>query len=646
MDHLTKKVNKILIEDLQEYLDEEKLELLHKLKLYLDNKYYNDSGSPVSDQRYDMIKDTLKRRDPNYVPPVGAKLREGENRVKLPYYMGSADKITPDEAEVLQRWLQNNTVPEYVFVEKLDGISCLLDHRGVTKLFTRGDGIVGADISYLAPYLSSIPKNLKKNITVRGELIMKKTAFIPYKRHGDERGKSKLGGKDYKNARNMVAGLIGAKTVRHGLQSIDFVAYEIVGDSMPKLSKQLKKLEKMGFTVAKWELSQDLSMENLMSSYVKIKEETPYDIDGMIVQADVCYDRNVSGNPDYMFAFKMAVGETIRETTVKKIEWNVSKWGQLKPVAIIKPVKLDDITMKRVTAHNAKYVEDNSLGPGAVIKVTRSKEVIPYIVEVVRAAEAPQMPDVPYVWDTNHVNLNVKEVEDIMCIKLISSFFAKLGIKHVSEATVRKMFASGLDNLIKIVGASQKRLLEVPEFKQRSAERIYTNIHNGLQNVKLSLVLGASGVFGFGIGRKRMDMLLLDIPDLLTIYKRKTDQNMIDMVMDVEGFSLIMAKKVVKNLANADKFIQKLSKYATFKEEKRVSNTMKGHKYVMTGFRDKGMEEAIGKRGGKTTSSVSKNTTALIVIAKGNRLTGKLKKASDLGIPIYEKTEFIKQFLS
>lgn len=642
---IIKKIDKISVQNLQDYFDTEKLSVLHKVKLYLDDKYYNDGISPLSDVRYDMLKDTLIRRDKNFVPTIGAKLRTGENRVALPYWLGSADKITPEEPDMLARWVKDNSAKKYIISDKLDGVSCLLQVKnGEIKLYTRGNGIIGADISYLSPYFTTIPKNLE-NITVRGELIISNKAFQPYKRKSDQRSLLASGSKDYKNARNMVAGLIGAKTARHGLKAIDFVAYEIVGDSMPKPSKSFKKLAKLGFTVVTYTITENISIQNLSKLYLKSIENSIYDIDGLIVQPNVPYDRNTSGNPDYIFAFKMLVGDSIHKTTVKSIEWNISKWGHLKPVAIIEPVKLSEITIKRATAHNAKYVEENNLGPGSIIRVTRSKEVIPYIVEVVKGSKKPQLPDREYVWDKNHVNIIVKTCEDIMCIKLISSFFSKLGIKHVSEATVRKMFENGLDNLLKIVGASKKRLLSVPQFQKKSADRIYTNIHNGLKNVKLSTVIGASGVLGFGIGRKRMDMLFLDIPNLLTIYKKKTRAEMLDIITNVEGFSDIMAVKVVDNLKYADKLVKKLGKYATFKTETRVSDSMKGQKYVMTGFRDKKLEDDIGERGGKVTSSVSKNTTGLIVISKGGKLTGKSKKANDLGIPIYEKSEFISKFI-
>jgi DNA ligase (NAD+) len=614
------------------YLKNTPIKKLHTLKLKLDELYYNQGTSPVSDDLYDMLKDFLVKNDSSYVPPVGAKLRDTDNRVALPYWLGSADKITPKDTDDIDRWLIANN-GSYLAMDKLDGVSCLLIiENEIVKLYTRGDGKIGADISYLASYLN-IPK--VSDISVRGELIMSKKAFEPYKASGQ-----------YKNARNMVAGMIGAKTARAGLKDIDFVTYEIVGDSMEKPLSQLKKLKKLGFTVVKHEPIHVITMENLERVYRRFREESKYDIDGLIVQNNTPYDRNISGNPEYMFAFKMLLDDSIHNAVIKSIEWNVSKWGQLKPVVIIEPIELNDITIQRATAHNAKYVVDNLLGPGAIIKVTRSNEVIPYIVEVVKHAKTAQLPTCPYTWDKNGVNMITAENDSTICVKLISGFFAKLNIKHVSEATVRKMYDNGLNNLIKIVSASKERLLQVPEFQEKSAERIYTNIREGLQNVKLSQLLGASGVFGFGIGRKRMDALLLDIPDLLTIYKKYNKKDLIDLIMGVEGFSYIMAEKVAVNLKYADSLVQKLSEYVTLQSEKRVGNDMIGHKYVMTGFRDKKLEEDIASRGGKVVSTVSKNTTAVIVNMKSDKLTGKLKKADDLGIPIYEKERFISQFIS
>jgi DNA ligase (NAD+) len=632
MEKYIEKINSLSTKEYKKYLSEEKLTILHKIKLHLDDIYYNTGESSVEDYKYDLLKETLTIRDPDYVPPVGAKLRQGENRTQLPYWLGSADKITPQQPEVLNRWVRDNKSKNYVVSSKLDGVSCLLvRENNKINLYTRGDGEIGADISYLTNYFN-IPK-LSEDIAVRGELIMKKGDF------NDKHSES------YKNPRNMVSGLISGKTARKGLEDIHFVVYEIVGDSMPKPSEQLKKLNKLGFEVVNFEIISDLTIDTLSEIYPRFREESEYELDGIIVQSDSPYDRNISGNPDYMFAFKMLLDDAIFETEVKEIEWNMSKWGQLKPVVIVDPVETGGITMTRATAHNAKYVVDNNLGRGAKIKITRSKEVIPYIVEVVKQAKKPDMPEIDYIWDKNEVNIFAKEYDDTMCVKLISNFFAKLGIKHVSEATVKKMFENGLDDLIKIVSADKKRLLQIPEFKEKSAERIYTNIHNGLQDVKIPDVVGASGVLGFGIGSKKMNTLLRGIPDILTMYKEKTEEQLIAEIIKVEGFSDLTAKKIVHNLRYADLLIKKLSKYAKFKKEKKVSQKLQGQKIVMTGFRDKKLEEDIISRGGNVTGSVSKNTTILIVAKKGGKLSGKLEKAESLGIPIYEKDEFIRQYI-
>lgn len=631
--------------DLQDFLNEQKLDILHNLKLYLDDLYYNTGDDVIDDWKYDMIKEILQKRDSDYIPPVGATLRKGENRVKLPFWLGSADKFTPTEEDALSRWIVDNPASNYIVSDKLDGVSCLLSCKnGRVKLFTRGNGVIGADISYLSGYFS-IPDLTDITINVRGELIVTKEEFKPYKKTKQDNVDTKLN-KKYKNARSMVAGLIGAKTAQQGLEKVRFVAYEIVGDStMPKPSIQFKTLKKLGFHVVKYQLTRDLSINNLSSLYIEFKESSQYEIDGIIVQSNVSYDRNTSGNPNYMFAFKMLMTDNIHSSTVQKVEWNVSKWGQLKPVVIIDPVELNDITMSRATAHNAKYVIDNKIGPGAIISITRSKDVIPYIVRIDQEAKETSLPDVKWEWDKNKVNALIVEFDSMICVKLIAGFFSKMGIKHVSEATVKRLYDNGLDNLLKIIRASEKRFLKVPRFKESMARRTWTNIHQGLQNIKISTVLGASGIFGNGIGRKRMDALLLDIPDLLTIYKTISRVKLKEMIMGVEGFSDIMADKIVKNISWANKFINKLSKYATFKKEVRISNTLKGKKFVMSGFRDKNLENDITERGGKTVSNVSKNTSGLIVVSKKGKITGKMQKANNVGVPIFEKDEFIKKFI-
>jgi len=635
---MLKKFTEISLQDTKKFLENYSTEKLQKLKERLDILYYSGEGeSPVEDAKYDVLVKILKNKIPK---TVGAVLRTGENRVEIPFWLGSLDKITPEENVELLRWVKKNHAKKYTITEKLDGVSCLYMYtpeKGI-KLYTRGDGIVGADISYLVPYFT-LPK-IRKSLAIRGELIMKKKIF-------DNKYKGK-----FKNPRNMIAGLVGAKTSREGLKDIDFVVYEILGDeTMPSPSEQLTELISLGFQTVLYENIpfSALSIDTLSEMFLRFRNKSEYELDGIVVQSDVPYDRNTSGNPEYSFAFKMLLGDAIKETVVKYVEWNISKWGQYKPVAVVEPVELSGVTINRATVHNAKYVSEEGIGKGAIVKITRSKEVIPYIVEVVKKATA-EMPDSQkYVWDKTHTNILVSsgknsERDQEMCVKLIASFFSQIGIKFVSEATVEKLYENGLNNLLKILEADKDRLMQVPGIHEKSAERIYTNIHTGLKNIKLSLFLGASGIFGFGIGKKRVESLLLAKPDILKI----SDQNtLVKEIMSVDGFSDITAIQVAKNMKYATLLIKKMKKYTTFKTETRISDDMVNHKYVMTGFRDKKLEEIITQRGGKMVSSISKNTTALIIsVNPTGKPTGKFLKAQELGIPVYTKEDFVKKFIN
>ena len=633
---IIKKISKYNDEVLKEYLYNEKIELLHSIKNYVDDIYYNSGEyTYLSDEQYDILKDIIKERDPGYKVPVGAKIRVGENRVKLPYWLGSMDKIKAEDINEIAKWVSKNYYGEYIVENKLDGVSCLLiNSNNEIKLYTRGDGYVGSDISYLSKYINNIPKSILENINIRGELIIKKDIF-----------ESKYKGK-YANPRNMVSGLVGSKTLREGISDVEFVAYEIIGDGlMMKPSEQLKKLSDIGFQIVENQIIYKLTLEKLIEILTYNKVESPYEIDGLIVQSNREYYRNVSDNPEYAFAFKMRLDSNLVNAEVEEVEWNVSKWGIIKPRIRIKPISLGGVTIKYTTGFNAKYIYDNKIQKGALIQITRSGDVIPYIVKVLKQGLEPEMPDIPYEWNETGVDIITYEKTDDICIKLLSSFFSHLGIKYVSEATITKLYNNGFNTLLKIISASKNDLQNIETFGEKSAERIYTNIHAGLQNITIPLLLSSSGIFGFGLGSKKIELLFTNIPDILTIYKDISEDDLMSKIMNIEGYSEKTALKIVQNIKWADKFILMVKPFVTYKKIEVASEQLKGMKFLMSGFRDKNLENEIIKRGGKITSSVSTNTSGLIVLNKQSS-TGKIKKAEELNVPVYLKEEFMNQFIN
>lgn len=636
LKELIKYLNNLSTNDFEKKINTYDLNFLHKIKLYLDDLYYNTGiESGLDDYKYDILKDVLQERDPKYVPPIGAEIRNDNREVSLPFWLGSMNKIKYEgSSDVLRRWLSKHKAEEYIIENKLDGISCLLEFRNKKiRLYTRGNGSRGSDISHLTSYFKNIPKKLRETIYVRGELIMNKNTFKM--KYADE----------FANPRNMVAGRIGSKTIRSGLTDIEFIAYEIVRENtLPKPQEQLEMLKELGFKVVNFTTEKELSSEKLLENLLYNIQESEYEIDGIIVQGNIPYKRNVSGNPDYAFAFKARLDTNLVEVVVEKVEWNISKWGLIKPRIKIKPVSLGGVTITYTSGFNAKYINDNKIGPGSVLKLTRSGDVIPFIIEVVKGSRA-QFPEIDYKWNDTKVDIYIIENSNITCIKLIASFFTALKIKHVSEATVTKMYDHGMDNIIKIVSAKREDFDKIEGFGSRLAERTYDNIHKGFENVPLYLLLGASGVFGMGMGTRKIELLFNNFPNILKEYKKMKKNELYEKINSIHGFSDKTTVKIVKNLPWAEKFVEKLKPYIKFEEEveTKVSNDFFNKKIVFSGFRNTKLEEEIKKRGGKVTTSISKNTSILVVSSKEGG-SSKIEKAKELNIPIYELSEFREKF--
>ena len=635
-------------EELQTYLDKTPVSTLHSIKLYADNLYYNEGkSSGLTDWEYDMFKGTLARRDPNSAGAIGAKVREGDNRAELPFWLGSMDKFKPEDGTKIATWLQQNRASEYIIEDKLDGVSCLIRiDKGRLELFTRGDGIIGADISALAPFFNTVPKGLEKPLNVRGELIM------PIKTFEEKYSK------DYANPRNLVAGLINAKKVRRGIKDVRFIAYEIVGEGvLQKPSTQLASLDRLGFTTVRRELVAALTIPELQATLIRFKESSPYEIDGLIVQPDAPYVRNEAGNPPYAFAFKMRMEDNLVTAKVVAVNWRISKWGQLKPRVEIEPTRLGGVTVTFATGFNAKFIEDNVVGPGAMVELTRSGDVIPYIVKVVKPAKEPEMPEIPYKWNASKVDIEAEDIGPLMCIRLISSFLHQMGMKNVAEKTVAKLYAAGVNTVLKLMAVTVPELLALKDesgkhiFQKKSAENIFKGIHTKLdEGLPLARMLGASGVFGFGVGKKRVAALIEAIPNLFTEYKTMSTKELKSEVLRVEGFADKTADEIVKNVAWAALFADAMSHFTTYKKP-RVSTgegPLTGYTVVISGtlgqWTRKQAQEAVEEAGGVLGNKVKKPNPKLkqIVVIVGPPTTSKAKDAQKYGLKTYSEQEFLK----
>jgi len=632
-------MNKLSENELQEYFNTQPLKKLHLDKLLADDMYYNQ-GKPsgFTDWQYDMLKETLDRRDPGYIVPIGAKIRQGSNRVKLPIWLGSMDKFKNSNTKEIKRWSSRNRWQKYIIEDKLDGVSCLMTSRdGVIKLYTRGDGIVGADISYLADYFITIPKNLSEDISVRGELIMNKELF------------NKEYSKKYSNPRNLVAGMTGAKTIKKGIRDIQFIAYEMIDDVTQTPSQQLAHLTSIGFTAVRHQEIESVDVANLMATLVEFVDTSPFEIDGLIVQPDKSYTRNTKGNPKYAFAFKMRMEGNLVSVNVVEVKWGISKWGKLKPRIRIEPVRLGGVTIEWATGFNARFIVKNNIGPGAIVELTRSGDVIPYIVRVTKGVDKPQMP--PGKWEWNSTNVDVIATEgynEEVCIKLIHSFFKDMGFKNIGEKTIGKIYRGGVNSILKILKVTVEDLREL-KFGPVESHVIYDSIHKTLdEGMELSKMLAASCVFGENIGEKIIISLLDSHPNILEQYSEMTDEDLYTLIISVPGFAETRTKTVIKNIDWAKKWVNEMSFFTKYKYKNEVSGSLSGYSFVISGklvgYGKNEVFAMIEAAGGKTMKNVCKPKEGLnqIVIIVGDGGSKKSKDAKKYGLTIYNQDDLMR----
>jgi len=631
---------KIIKDDPLKYLNvatEKELETIIK---HSANIYYNTGDSIFGDELYDMIKDKLQEINPNnpLLKQVGAPVQDDEYKVNLPYHMGSMDKIKPITGEV-EKWKKTYKGP-YVISDKLDGISGLLVIKnGKMSLYKRGEEDIGTNISHLIHRMSVFKKikldNIKDEYTVRGELIMDENKF---KKYSNEK----------KNARNMVAGLTNAKNTKQKtseLNDIDFVVYELIKPSGLSPTDQFIKMKTQGFDVVNYQIIDDISDSILSNLLKERKKKSIYKMDGIIVTPNKFYDRETSGNPKYAVAFKDIDEDQIAEATVTSIEWNVSKDGYIKPTVLINPVQLPGVTISRATGYNAKYIKDNNLGTGAIIKIIRSGDVIPKIMEIIKPAKIPEMPKIPYIWNETGVDIIVvpstgkTSINKQQLVKNLTYFFKKLKIQNINDATIEKMVDIKLDTILKILKATESDFQEVENFGEKMAKKVFTNIHKGIKNVELDTLMAASNIFGRGIGETKIALILKKYPNILDI--KESDEKLIEMIKTIEGFEDKTATRFVEGLPKFKKFISEIPMvtYIIPTQTNKSNGMFQGKTIIFTGFRNKEWENKIIEEGGKIGNSVTKETS--FVVAKDpTEISSKLTSAREKNIKIISMDEF------
>jgi len=607
------------------------------------NTAFHCKGVPVmSDAEYDILHDFIEKKYPKsaVLQEVGAPVEK--HKAVLPYEMASMDKIKPDTG-VLERWKQKYTGP-YVVSCKLDGVSGLYTTEGPrAKLYTRGDGKIGQDISYLIPFLK-LPR--EPGLVIRGEFIIKRNIFeTKYQ-------------EQFANPRNLVSGITNTKSVDDKIRDVDFVAYELIKPENLTPSQQMTKLMSFGdakLLVVQNQTFSQITNESLSGTLQEWRKNSVYEIDGIIVSNDRVYPRS-SGNPEHSFAFKMVLSDQLAEAHVLDVEWSASKDGYLKPRVRISPVKLGGVTIQYATGFNAEFIEKNRIGVGAIIQIIRSGDVIPYIKSVTQPAQMPKMPDVPYQWNNTHVDILLENPGDDMVVreKQIAAFFKGIEVDGLGPGNVKKIVLAGHDSVAKILRMTSADFMTVRGFQDKTAKKLYEGIHDKIDKASIPTLMAASNTFGRGFGLTKMELIMKEYPTVL-----KSDERNLSRLAAIDGIGNKTGKEFIeripvfldfiKECGLEEKLVEKIRSVSREPSKESLktdsSHPLYGKTVVMTGFRDKSLEEWLKSVGAKVGNSVSKNTAVLLVKDLDvDATSGKIKDAQKHGVPILTATEFRSKY--
>ena len=602
-----------------------------------NDAYYNNKPL-MTDNEFDIVKEYFEKKFPNnpVLQTIGAPITK--NKVSLPYNMPSMDKIKPD-TDALDKWMKKYT-GNYVLSCKLDGVSGMYTTEDNTqKLYTRGDGTIGQDITHLLPALN-LPK--VKDIVVRGEFIISKTKF-------EEKYKSR-----FANPRNLVAGIINSKTIDNKIHDMDFVAYEVIKPVLCP-SDQMKLLEKYGFNTVRNLQMATLTNELLSQLLIDWRSNYEYEIDGIIVSNNKKYARTEK-NPEHSFAFKMVISDQVAEAKVVDVIWNASKSGYLKPRVRIEPIHIGGVKIEYATGFNGKFIESNKIGIGAVIQLIRSGDVIPYIKSVTTEAEQAKMPNVPYHWNETNVDIILDNIEDDTTVKEknITSFFVGIQVEGLSTGNVKRLMNAGYDSILKIIHMKKEDYEGIEGFQTKMINKIYNGIQERLKESTLVEIVAASNLLGRGIGKRKLEPIFEKYPNLFTLLISNEELKV--MLLSVNGIGEENARSIVENMKKMKTFLAEanlLYKLCNEQSKQTVENKksqteedhiLHGKNIVMTKVRDASIISELSKYGGKLENNITKNTFALITKSHDD-VSSKTKKANELGIPIMTPLEFIEKYL-
>jgi DNA ligase (NAD+) len=638
-----------------------------------EHLYYVLDQPEISDAEYDTLMrrlQALESQHPELVTAdsptqrVGGKPREGFVKVPHSSAMLSLDNAL-NEAELREfdrrvRDLLGAQVFEYVAELKLDGLSMAAHYQAgrMHQAVTRGDGLVGEDVTENARTIRSLPLKVKSSLAAfeaRGETIMPRKSF---EKLNVEREKQQLA--PFANPRNAAAGALRAlEPSVTASRRLEYFAYFLLVDGRFHYDshwESLDALEKMGFKVnPRRKKCPDVDqLLEFCREWESKRESLPYEIDGVVVKVDSVRQQQALGwtakAPRWAIAFKFPAQQ--RATTIENIEVQVGRTGTLTPVAHLAPVTVGGVTVTRATLHNEDEIARLGVEIGDQVLIERSGDVIPKVVRVVKQGGERRPFRMPKHCPVCGGEVVREEGEAASrCIntncparlKESVSHFAARGVMDIDgmgDVLVDQLVSRGLvKNVADIYKLTLDQLLELDRMGQKSAEKILKNI-DASRKRPLPRVLNGLGI-PF-VGERTAQILAETFGGLDAI--AQADEEGLQQAEEVGPKVSESIRQFFHEPRNRE-LVEHLRKAGlTFEHavRKKTGGPLTGKTFVITGtLPNLAREEAkarIESAGGKVTGSVSKKTDYVLAGADPG---SKLDKANQLGVPVIGEPELL-----
>ncbi|MBE7013070.1 MAG: NAD-dependent DNA ligase LigA [Ruminococcaceae bacterium] len=637
-------------------------------------KYYVLDNPDITDEQYDRLMRELvdiEKANPDFVTAdsptqkVGGKILDGFESVTHTVLMQSLqDAFSFEELKEFDSRVRGTVdTPVYCVEQKIDGLSVSLEY--VDSVFvrgsTRGDGVVGEDVTENLKTVKSIPLKLREDIPyleVRGEVFISKPDFARLNQKREEEGES-----TFANPRNAAAGslrqLNSAIAAKRNLDIFVFNIQQIQGREIKSHLEGLDLLRRCGFKV----ISNDKGFDTIEDAFDEIKRigdirrDLYYDIDGAVIKVNELSQRDKLGStaktPRWAIAYKYPAEK--QKTKIKDITVAVGRTGVLTPAADLEPVLIAGSTVSRATLHNIDFIRQKDIRIGDTVVIQKAGDIIPEVVEVVVSDRNGSEREffMPETCPACGARVHREEGEAaVRCtggacpaqaVRSIIHFVSRdaMDIEGLGPQIIEKLVDNGLiSSSADIYYMDKESLASLDKMGDKSAENILSAAEKSKSN-SMEKLLYALGIRHIGAGASKL--ISKKFKDIYALFDAtKEDLCAIGDIGD------IMAESVTDFFAepqNRD-FIDKLSRAGVntkYIEQESGDNRFEGKTFVLTGtLENYGRKEATGiieKFGGKVSGSVSGKTDYVVA---GESTGSKLDKARELGIPVIGEAEFME----